>query len=310
MTNDPEGHAKKPVIISLGEVLWDILPEGKTAGGAPVNFTYHAIQNGADGYSVSALGNDKLGDELEATVRNAGIHCLFERNSYPTGTAGVAVEDNENSYTITENAAWDHLKITDDIRKAVDMADGIAYGTLASRNEESRSAIMELLESAPHDAFRFFDINLRGDYFSRDLIDQLLRTATYFKMNDSECAFLRSLFGIGGNDDDACQWFFSRYPGLEYVALTAGRRFSCITARTGERSYIRTPHIKMLNAIGSGDVFDGVMAAELLKGASMPEAHQKAVNTAAYVCTQREAWPAYPDEIPDYVSWQHLRQDT
>ena len=58
MTNDPEGHAKKPVIISLGEVLWDIFPEGKTAGGAPVNFTYHAIQNGADGYSVSALGND------------------------------------------------------------------------------------------------------------------------------------------------------------------------------------------------------------------------------------------------------------
>ena len=66
----------------------------------------------------------------------------------------------------------------------------------------------------------------------------------------------------------------------------------------------------MLNAIGSGDVFDGVMAAELLKGASMPEAHQKAVNTAAYVCTQREAWPSYPDEIPDYVSWQHLRQNT
>ncbi|MBF1675209.1 MAG: carbohydrate kinase, partial [Scardovia wiggsiae] len=86
MTNGPEGHAKKPVIISLGEVLWDIFPEGKTAGGAPVNFTYHAIQNGADGYSVSALGNDELGDELEAAVRTAGIHCLFERNSYPTGT--------------------------------------------------------------------------------------------------------------------------------------------------------------------------------------------------------------------------------
>ncbi|BAR05160.1 fructokinase [Parascardovia denticolens IPLA 20019] len=307
----------KPLVISLGEVLWDMLPEGKTAGGAPVNFIYHAMQDGVDGYSVSALGNDQLGSELEETVRKAGIPYYFERNDYPTGTAGIMAGDDDTfSYSITEGAAWDHLRETDEVQKIISRADGITYGTLALRSPESRQTILNLIDDAPTSCLRFFDVNLRGDYYDRDLIDQLLRLSTHFKMNQSEFAFLKSLLGMeeanedGMDDEEACAWFFRHYPNLRMIAMTAGRSYSLVMSADGRASRIRTPHVNALNSVGAGDVFSGVLAAEILRGAPMEEGHQKAVNVAAYVCTQRENWTPLPDSIPDYVTWQHLRETT
>lgn len=230
-----------------------MLPEGKTAGGAPVNFIYHAMQDGVDGYSVSALGNDQLGSELEETVRKAGIPYYFERNDYPTGTAGIMAGDDDTfSYSITEGAAWDHLRETDEVQKIISRADGITYGTLALRSPESRQTILNLIDDAPTSCLRFFDVNLRGDYYDRDLIDQLLRLSTHFKMNQSEFAFLKSLLGMeeanedGMDDEEACAWFFRHYPNLRMIAMTAGRSYSLVMSADGRASRIRTPHVNAL----------------------------------------------------------------
>ena len=117
----------KPIVIALGEILWDMLPTGKRAGGAPVNFAYHASQNGAESYAISAVGNDELGAELLNDAHKAGINTLVQTNEYPTGTVAVALTNGIPEYTIVQNVAWDHIGYTDELAEAVSKADAICF---------------------------------------------------------------------------------------------------------------------------------------------------------------------------------------
>ena len=136
----------KPIVLSLGELLWDMLPSGKRAGGAPVNFAYHAKMNGADGWSISAVGEDALGDELLAEAEKAGIHSIIQRNAWPTSTVEVSLKNGIPEYTIVKGVAWDHLLLTRQLIEVVEQADAICYGTLALRSPETHDTIIELLK--------------------------------------------------------------------------------------------------------------------------------------------------------------------
>ncbi|MDD6461361.1 MAG: carbohydrate kinase [Bifidobacteriaceae bacterium] len=292
----------KPMVLSLGELLWDMLPSGKRAGGAPVNFIYHAVHNGADGYAISAVGEDELGDELVAATKNAGINAIIQRNAWPTGTVDVQLKNGIPEYTIVRGVAWDHILYTRQLINQVEKADAVCFGTLGLRSPESHDTIIELLKHIKPGAMKFFDINIRGDHYSKDLIDELLRTATVFKLNDAELLLLRDMFDIrGASDDEACRWFLNEY-GLDYVILTAGSTFSTIVAKTGESSTVPTPHVEVEDTVGAGDSFSGTFTAKILNGASLTEAHRAAVNVAAFVCTQSGGWPKYPDVVPDYLA--------
>ncbi|MFD0705141.1 carbohydrate kinase [Alloscardovia venturai] len=298
----------QPLVVSLGEILWDMLPEGKRAGGAPVNFTYHATQNGVAGRSISAIGNDSLGDELEAAVKNSGIEAVLQRNDYPTGTVGVVLNNGIPSYEIVEGVAWDHIKISDELINAVKDADAVCFGSLACRNDESRATILELLKHTKAGAMKYYDINIRADYFSKGLIEEQLNAATVFKFNDDELELLRPMFDLTGSDEEACKWFIDNF-NLDYVILTGGSRFSTIMAKNGETSHQRTPRVKVNDTVGAGDSFSGAFTSEILKGASLHDAHVYACNVAAYVCTQAGAWPQYPDQIPNYIAQQGLSEE-
>ena len=292
----------KPIVIALGEILWDMLPTGKRAGGAPVNFAYHASQNGAESYAISAVGNDELGAELLNDAHKAGINTLVQTNEYPTGTVAVALTNGIPEYTIVQNVAWDHIGYTDELAEAVSKADAICFGTLGLRSQESHDTIIKLLQHAKEGALKFFDINLRGDHYSKDLIEELLKAATVFKINDEELLLLRDMFDIRGTSgEDASRWFIEEF-GLDYVILTAGSAYSTIISRKGEVSTLDTPHVEVNDTVGAGDSFSGTFTARILLGDTLAEAHRKAVNTAAYVCTQAGAWPQYPAEMPDYLA--------
>ena len=257
-----------PIVLSLGELLWDMLPSGKRAGGAPVNFAYHAMKNGTEGWAISAVGEDELGDELIAKANEAGINTVIQRNAWPTSTVEVALKN----------------------------------GIPALRSPESHATITELLKHTKPGAMKFFDINLRGDHYSKDLIEELLKAATVFKINDEELLLLRDMFDIRGTSgEDASRWFIEEF-GLDYVILTAGSAYSTIISRKGEVSTLDTPHVEVNDTVGAGDSFSGTFTARILLGDTLAEAHRKAVNTAAYVCTQAGAWPQYPAEMPDYLA--------
>lgn len=292
----------KPIVLSLGELLWDMLPTGKRAGGAPVNFVYHAAMNGAEGYAISAVGQDPLGDELVKAIEQSGVKSIIQRNAWPTSTVEVSLKSGIPEYTIVKGVAWDHLLLTRELIDLVEKSDAICFGTLALRSRETHDTIIELLKHARPDALKFFDINLRGDHYSKELIQELLGYATVFKLNDAELLLLRDMFNIrGASDDEACRWFITTF-NLDYVVLTGGATFSTIIARSGETSTLATPRVEVTDTVGAGDSFSGTFTAKILTGASLQEAHRASVNTAAFVCTQDGAWPVYPKTVTDYLS--------
>lgn len=299
----------KPIVLSLGELLWDMLPSGKRAGGAPVNFVYHATMNGAEGYAISAVGQDPLGDELVAAIEQSGVKSIIQRNAWPTSTVEVSLKSGIPEYTIIKGVAWDHLLLTRELINLVEKADAVCFGTLALRSPESHDTIIELLKHTKPGALKFFDINLRGDHYSKELINELLGYATVFKLNDAELLLLRDMFNIrGASDDEACRWFMTAF-NLDYVVLTGGATFSTILSKTGESSTLSTPRIEVRDTVGAGDSFSGTFTAKILTGSTLTQAHRASVNTSAFVCTQEGAWPTYPKTIPDYLSHSEEQQD-
>lgn len=291
-----------PIVVSLGELLWDMLPTGKRAGGAPVNFAYHAMKNGCEGWGISAVGEDELGDELLEKTDEAGINKLVQRNAWPTSTVEVELKNGIPEYTIVKNVAWDHIAYTGELIRAVSRADAVCFGTLALRSPESHDTIVELLKHTKPGAMKFFDINLRSDHYSKELIQELLEAATVFKINDEELLLLRDMFNIRNTtSEDGCRWFLDQFD-LDYVILTAGSAYSTIMSRKSETSTLATPHVTVQDTVGAGDSFSGTFTARILCGDSLAQAHRAAVNTAAFVCTQNGAWPEYPEHIPDYIA--------
>lgn len=284
-------EGNKPIVVGIGELLWDVLPTGKKAGGAPINFVYHATQLGAEGYAISAVGKDELGEEIVQELDNNHIAYCIESVDYPTGTVEVTLEKGIPTYNIIENVAWDHIPVSSKAIEIVKEAKAICFGTLAQRNMDSRKALTELLSYAPEDALRFFDINIRQNYYSKELILDLLEKANILKINDEELEMLRPMMGLGGDYEVCCKALLEKY-GLKYVILTAGSKFSAIYS-TDENSVIGTPKVAVADTVGAGDSFSGAFVYSILAGKSLKEAHRKAVNTAAFVCSKEGAWPEY-----------------
>jgi len=282
---------KKPFIVGIGELLWDVFPSGKRAGGAPVNFVYHAAQAGAEGCAVSAVGDDDLGREILRELENSGIRGVISTVPYPTGRVLVELKDGIPSYTIVENVAWDHLPLTPEALVAVSRADAVCFGTLSLRSTHTRDTVKKLLAAAPQTSLRFFDINLRQSYYSKELVEELLAFANVFKLNDEELAVLRGMFGLTGSDEEVCRALVSRYR-LRYLIFTAGAKYSIIYT-PDEISRMDTPRVDVVDTVGAGDSFSGAFVCAVLSGKTLRQAHEAAVQTAAFVCTRAGAWPAY-----------------
>ena len=282
---------KRPIVVGIGELLWDMLPGGKRAGGAPVNFVYHASQLGAQGYAVSAVGKDPLGDEILQVLRENHIEGIIARVDYPTGTVQVKLHNGIPSYTIVENVAWDHIPFTPQAAEVARQADAVCFGTLALRHPDSYAAVKKLLEQVPAESMRFFDINLRQSFYSKELIEDLLKSANVFKINDDELVVLRQLFGLQGTDEQICRELLKTY-NLRYVIFTAGEKYSIIYAPDAV-SRLDTPHVSVADTVGAGDSFSGAFVAAVLAGENLYQAHEVAVKTAAFVCTKPGAWPSY-----------------
>lgn len=285
----------KPVVVGIGEILWDMLPGGKRAGGAPINFVYHAAALGAEGYAVSAVGNDDDGRDIIAELKNNKIGHIIAHTAYPTGKVLVELKNGIPAYTFVENVAWDHIPYSDDASAVIRRADAVCFGTLASRNPESRDTLIRLLQEAPADALRFFDINLRGRYYSPELIRKFLEFANIFKLNDDEMREIRHIFDLTGNDDEICRKLLERH-NLKYLIFTAGDRYSIIYSAT-ETSRLETPKVDVADTVGAGDAFSGAFVYGILTGKSMADAHKNAVRVAAFVCTRSGAWPQYPADM-------------
>jgi fructokinase len=288
MKNNP------PIIVGIGELLWDLLPEGKKAGGAPINFVYHANALGAEGYAISAVGEDNLGREIVDELVNNSIRYYAHPLPYPTGHVIVELSNGIPSYTIVEDVAWDYIPLMPEAVEIVKKADAICFGTLALRSPVARATIHTLIDYASSDALRIFDVNIRQHFYSKELIASLLQKANIFKINDEELALVRSLFGLEGSDEKVCRELIDTYR-LRYLVLTAGDKYSAVYTET-DLSVLPTPKVNVADTVGAGDAFSGAFVYSILSGKSLREAHRTAVDIAAFVCTQPGAWPPYSNK--------------
>lgn len=286
---------KKYTVAGMGEVLWDMLQSGKVLGGAPVNFAYHAAQLGAVGVAISAVGDDDLGREIRNTVEEKGIKNCIAVNMYPTSTVGVTLKEGKPEYTIYENVAWDFIELLPEAIEVLKETDAICFGTLAQRSSISHHAIMRALELVPYNCLKVYDINLRQNYYSKELIQESLQVANVFKINDDEVELFKQLFGLEGTETDVCLKIKESY-SLDYLALTKGDQGSYLF-NNSEVSFIPTPVVKVEDTIGAGDSFTSAMVVGILNKQPLKEIHRKAVEISAFVCTQKGATPVLPAEF-------------
>ncbi|GHV21070.1 fructokinase [Clostridia bacterium] len=280
------------IIIGLGEILWDMLPTGKVLGGAPANFAYHASQFGYEGIAVSAIGKDTLGTEILDNLTGKKMKTLLEAVDYPTGTVAVTLDEKGvPQYEICEGAAWDNIPFTAQTEELAKRCVAVCFGSLAQRSIVSRLTIHKFLEYVPADALKIFDINLRQHFYSKEIIVESLKNCNILKINDDEVKIVAELFGIEGEEDAVCKKILKEY-GLQMVIETKGAVGSYVFT-ANETSYVPTPKVQVTDTIGAGDSFTGAFVASLLDGKSIPEAHAKAVEISAWVCTQQGAMPAY-----------------
>ena len=289
----------KRYVVGLGEVLWDVLPEGKKLGGAPANFAYHAGQFlGMDNtIAVSALGEDKLADETIEALKEHGLNDLLPRVPYPTGTVQVQLDEQGiPTYDIKENVAWDNIPFDEDIAEIAQNCRAVCFGSLAQRNVVSRETIQKFLDATPADCLKIFDINLRQQFYTQEILRESFQRCNILKINDEELVLIGRMFGYPGLDIENKCWLILGKYNLDMLVLTCGTNGSYVFT-PGHVSFQETPKVKVADTVGAGDSFTGSFVASILNGKSVPEAHRTAVQVSAYVCTQNGAMPTYPEEL-------------
>ncbi|MBR7031351.1 MAG: carbohydrate kinase [Prevotella sp.] len=288
----------KRYIVGLGEALWDVLPEGKKLGGAPANFAYHAGQFGLDTIAISALGEDALAEETIEALKEHGLNYLMPRVPYPTGTVQVTLaEGGIPTYEIKEGVAWDNIPYTDEMAEIAKNARAVCFGSLAQRNKVSRENIRKFLADTPADCLKICDINLRQQFYSKEVLEDSFQLCNILKINDEELVVVNRMFGYDGLDmRQTCEKMVQDY-GLKMLVLTCGTNGSYVFTDDGLTSFQDTPKVEVADTVGAGDSFTGSFCACILNGKPVQEAHKTAVQISAFVCTQNGAMPPIPKEF-------------
>lgn len=285
-------------IVGMGELLWDILPTGPQLGGAPANFTCHAQSLGANATIISRVGSDQLGRQAisELTQRHIHMDCVEVDRSHPTGTVSVSLnESGIPEFVIHEGVAWDHLILTEPAINAVESADAVCFGSLCQRSEVSRHTIRQLVSKSEKNALRIFDINLRQNYYSLEIIESSFNLANVLKINDDELPVVARLLNLPEGAIAQLETLAQRF-ALKTIALTRGSQGSILYCN-GEWVDHDGFSTVVADTIGAGDSFTAAMTLGLLKGWDLARINEKANLIAAYVCSQRGATPMIPENL-------------
>ena len=287
-------------LICFGEVLWDLLPTGKIAGGAPMNVAFQANQLGLSAKMVSRVGADGLGTELLDFLNDKGVSTQFVQTDpqHPTGIVNVTLDSKGSpAYEIVRPSAWDFIASDETLHDAAAAADALVFGSLACRSDSTQSTLLELLDVA---ALRVFDVNLRRPFFSQNLLDALLSKADIVKLNDEELDIIAAWHGAVGGEVQQMQFLKKKY-ALDMLVLTKGPHGA---ACLDDEGYHAHPgfSVKVHDTIGSGDAFLAAFLSKMLAGDDSPECLAFACAVGALVATKQGGTPDISaGEIQDFI---------
>jgi fructokinase len=280
-------------IVGIGEVLWDVLPGGKQLGGAPGNFAYMASLLGDEGLLASRVGDDSLGQETLGKMKDIGLPTQFLQVDplHPTGTAVVEVDAaGQPKFTITPDVAWDFLEWTPQWNELAQQADVICFGTLAQRNPRSRDTIRQFLQAARSSALRVFDVNLRQDFFSAELLKKSFQSAQLVKLNHEELPVVMRLLDLEYVGEEKAAGKLLQAFDLKLVCVTRGANGSLLITSSGSSSHDGF-RVKVADTVGAGDAFTACLIHHFLRGASLEQINNAANRFAAWVASKPGATP-------------------
>lgn len=284
----------KKNIVCFGEVLWDLLPSGKIAGGAPMNVAVHASQLGLNAIMISAVGNDELGEGITSFLLSRGLSTEnIQKNEYQTGIVEVTLDAKGSpSYSIIEPVAWDFIRLTDAAKSTIQVADALVFGSLALRNEISKLTLLQLQIDSK---LKILDLNLRKPFYSPKLTDELLRVADIVKVNDEELEMICTWFGSFGNQIDNASFLKARFK-LKGILVTRGANGAFFIDENNKLSEHQGFNVIVNDTIGSGDSFLAAFITKWLSGETPGEALKYACAVGAFVATQKGATPVISEE--------------
>jgi fructokinase len=218
---------------------------------------------------------------------------MSQINENHTGTVDVGLNTQGiPEYIIHENVAWDYIVFKKSLQQKAEQADIFCFGSLAQRNKISRASIENVLKCCRPETLIVYDINLRQNFYSKEIIEKSLQLCNVLKLNENELTIVRELIGINGSSEELqVLEFIERYK-LQLVAFTKGAEGSFLMTPS-KRSYLPTPRVQVRDTVGAGDSFTAAMIIGFAEGEPLNELHQKAVNISAFVCTQDGAMPEY-----------------
>lgn len=295
-----------PLVIGLGELLWDVFPDERRPGGAPANVAFQARQLGCRAAVVTRVGDDEEGSALIEYLRSKGLDTQFVQRDdrHPTGRVTVEVSDEgQPSFTIHENVAWDAISLTDDLREIATAASAVCFGTLAQRSETSRETIHGFLEATSPDCLRVYDVNLRQHYYDAEWVNRSFKAASVVKLNDDEVTLLAKLLDL---PQDAAEFARSLQADwdVRIVCVTRGAK-GCLVAGEEGLHDIEGVRTQVVDTVGAGDAFTAGLIATQLEGWSVADSARFANRVGALVASRAGAMPPLVDEFAALkAEWQ------
>ncbi len=287
-------------IVAFGEILWDLLPEGRTLGGAPFNFAYRVNSLGDIAFPVSRLGRDHLGREAWDLVTSFGIDPSYLQwdDSFPTGTVRVSFDAANNpDFVIVPSVAYDFIESTPGLEQIVRSADCLCFGTLIQRSDVSRQALYRLLENAAS-CRRLLDINLRRNCFTAETVRQSIAAANILKLNEKEAVAVGEMLGLPQLALPELTLQMAKRAGLEAVVVTLAEKGVFAASREGDLVYVPGFRVTVVDSLGAGDAFSAGFIHQSLRGASLREACAFGNLLGAVTATKRGGTPSIStDEI-------------
>lgn len=257
--------------LSFGEILWDIFPDGKTLGGAPLNIVLRLQALGAETAIISRLGSDKLAEETHVLLEELNFNQVYiqEDASLPTGQVIVNLDANGNaSYTIAEPVAWDAIALTSNNRNVVASSDVFIFGSLALRSKTSRETLDELL---PQSNYSVFDVNLRPPHYDLKKVIDLFKRVHLVKLNEHELQEIVDYLNIDATKLDDKLQSITDLTGIKKICVTFGEKGAVLW----DTPLLYRHHgykVQVVDTIGAGDSFLAGLLYQLFLGKEPKEA--------------------------------------
>ena len=284
-------------IVGLGELLWDVLPKGKELGGAPANFAYMTSLLGDHGIVASRVGSDALGRTAGRRLERIGLRSKFLQidTQHPTGTAKVDVDPaGQPTFNIIENVAWDFFEWTPEWQKLASTADAVCFGSLAQRSPQSRTTIRSFLQEVSRGTTRIFDVNLRQNFYSAEILSDSLKLTDIVKFNQDELPIaVKALGGTFTDEERSAKWIRDTF-GLRLVCITRGSKGSLLVGPS-EINQHNGVRVVVADTVGSGDAFTAALIYHYLRRASLATMNEAANRMGAWVASQTGATPPRDD---------------